>query len=192
MDKTMENGLVFVFTGTSGSGRKTIAHQIADDLGIASVISYTTRTPRPKEIEGKHYHFIARNDFIEADIRGEFFQTVEIDDNFYGIKREHINVMLKHHGRIYVVVNRYAANIFKYEFGDRAIRFFIYANKQIIHERLEERDVPLDIIEHYMSHYIEEVSYRKECEHVFENMELKQTIASVKKEMLSYIPTAAT
>lgn len=190
MDGFSDKGLVFVFTGTSGSGRKSIAHQISQELGISSIVSYTTRTPRPKEIEGKDYRFISRNSFIEADIRGEFFQTVEIDSNFYGIKREDIQMMLKRNSHVFVIVNRYAANKFKYEFGERAVRLFIYANKQTIHERLEARDVPQDIIDHYMNHYIEEVSYRKECEHVFENMDLQQTISSVKKAMLSYMPTA--
>ncbi|MEW9699111.1 guanylate kinase [Paenibacillus sp. SI8] len=183
------DGFIFVFAGTSGSGRKTIAHQIAKELGYTSVVSYTTRTPRPKEIEGRDYKFISRKAFIDADIAGEFFQTVEIDGNFYGIKKADINEALRENGMIYVIVNRYAANRFKYEFGERAIRLFIYASKQTIMERLLARSTPMDVIDHYMNHYIEEVSYRKECEHVFENMELKQTIDRVKAAMLSHIPT---
>ncbi|MBP1989000.1 guanylate kinase [Paenibacillus eucommiae] len=188
MDGSMEAGVVFVFTGTSGSGRKTIAQQISKELGITSIVSYTTRAPRPQETDGSDYHFIARSDFIEADIRGEFFQTAEIDGNFYGLKREDINAALRQHGHVYVVVNRYAANKFKYEFRDRAVRLFIYANKQTIQERLEARKVPGHIISDYMNHYIEEVSYRKDCEHVFENLDLQHTIDQVKQTILAYIP----
>jgi guanylate kinase len=188
MDPTTENGLVFVFTGTNGSGRKSIARQIANDLGFLSIVSYTTRTPRPKEIEGRDYRFIARKAFIDADIRGEFFQMAEIDGNFYGIKREDIQEAHHHNNYVYVIVNRYAANKFKYELGERAIRIFIYASKQTIRERLEARDVPLEIIHNYMNHYMEEVSYRKECELVFENMDLQETIGKVKQAMLSYMP----
>ncbi|NEW06191.1 guanylate kinase [Paenibacillus sp. SYP-B3998] len=183
------DGLVFVFTGTSGSGRKTIAHRIAKELGFSSVVSYTTRTPRPKEINGTDYSFISRNAFIEADRAGEFFQTVEIDGNFYGTKKADINRAMSENGLIYVIVNRYAANRFKYEYGERAVRLFIYASKQTILERLLARSTPMDVIDHYMNHYIEEVSYRKECEHVFENMTVNDTIVKVKAAMLSHMPT---
>lgn len=189
MSSHESNGLVFVFTGTSGSGRKTIAHQIAAELGLSSVVSYTTRTPRPKEINGKDYNFISRKAFIDNDIAGEFFQTAEIDGNFYGIKRAHIDEALRKNGRVYVIVNRYAANRFKYVFDERAIRLFIYVNKQTIKERMLARNNPADVIDHYMNHYIEEVSYRKECEHVFENMDLQETIAKVKATMLAHMPT---
>ncbi|WP_187274140.1 guanylate kinase [Paenibacillus sp. N3.4] len=183
------NGTVFVFTGTSGSGRKTIAHQISKELGLASVVSCTTRTPRPKEVNGKDYTFISRKAFIDADIAGEFFQTVEIDGNFYGIRKADLEEALRQNGQIYVIVNRYAANRFKYVFGERAVRLFIYVNKQTILERMLARNTPTDVIDHYMNHYIEEVSYRKDCEHVFENMDLHETINKVKMTMLAHMPT---
>ncbi|UJF31229.1 guanylate kinase [Paenibacillus hexagrammi] len=191
MSEQRAQGLIFVITGTSGSGRKTIARRIAEELGFSSVVSYTTRTPRPKEIEGTDYKFISRKAFIDADIAGEFFQTVEIDGNFYGIKRADLEQALREHESIYVIVNRYAANRFKYEFGDRAIRIFIYVNKQTIMERLLARQTPADVVDNYLKHYIEEVSYRKQCEHVFENIDLQQTSESVRTTMLSYMPTPA-
>ncbi|OPH60815.1 hypothetical protein BC351_16590 [Paenibacillus ferrarius] len=184
-----DNGLVFVFTGTSGSGRKTIAHRIAQELGFSSVVSYTTRTPRPKEVNGKDYTFITRKAFIDSDIAGEFFQTAEIDGHFYGIKKADIDDALSKNGFIYVIVNRYAANRFKYIYGENAVRLFIYVSKQTIMERLLAHNTPTDVIDHYMNHYIEEVSYRKDCEHVFENMDLNETISKVKATMLAHIPT---
>jgi guanylate kinase len=182
-------GTVFVFVGTSGSGRKTIAHQLGKDLGFQPIISHTTREPRSLETHGREYYFTSRKEFIDADIRGEFIQTVEIDENFYGIKKADVEAALAANPVVYVVVNRSGANKFKYEFGDRAIRLFIYANKQLILERLEARGAVSDeVIKHYMDHYIEEVSYRKECEHVFENLELAATRQQVKHAIQSYIP----
>lgn len=182
-----EQGIVFVFTGTSGSGRKTIAERIGRELGIRPLISYTTREKRPKESDGRQYHFITRQEFIEADIRSEFFQTVEIDNCFYGIKKSDIAIATENHANVYVVVNRYGANRFKYEYADKAVRIFIYVNKQTIRERLQARDVSEEILTHYMDHYSEEVSYRKDCEHVFENMELTETIEHVKKAISPYL-----
>jgi len=189
MNTNYGHGTIFVFTGTSGSGRKTVAKQIAKELGFVPIVSCTTRTPRPREVEGVDYKFLSRRAFIDADIAGEFFQTVEIDGHFYGIRKEDIDKALATHPNVYVIVNRYAANRFKFEYGDRAVRMFIYASKQTIVERLQSRGMPMDVIDHYMNHYIEEVSYRKQCEHVFENMDLQHTIEGVRKAVLSHMPT---
>ncbi|MCR8633754.1 MULTISPECIES: guanylate kinase [Paenibacillus] len=188
MNGNFENGTIFVFVGTSGSGRKTIAHQIGKELGFQFVISHTTRDPRPRETHGKDYYFTSRKEFIEADIRGEFIQTVELDNHFYGIKKADITAALKASPVIYVIVNRSGANKLKYEFGDKAIRLFIYVNKQLIQERLQAKAVSDEIIRHYMDHYIEEVSYRKDCEHVFENLDLDETKARIKHSILAHLP----
>ncbi len=84
--------------------------------------------------------------FIDCDIAGDFFQTAEIDGNFYGIKKADIDEALRKDGLIYVIVNRYAANRFKYTFGERAIRLFIYVNKQTIMERMLARNTPTDVM----------------------------------------------
>ncbi|NOU93669.1 guanylate kinase [Paenibacillus sp. LMG 31456] len=188
MNGNIESGTIIVFVGTSGSGRKTIAHQLGKELGFQYVISHTTRPSRPKETEGKDYYFTSRQAFIEADIRGEFIQTVELDNHFYGINKADVTAALQVSPVIYVIVNRSGANKLKYEFGDKAIRIFIYVNKQLILERLQARAVSEEIIRHYMDHYIEEVSYRKDCEHVFENLDLDETKARIKESILTHLP----
>lgn len=184
----IEQGTIFVFVGTSGSGRKTIAHQLSKELGFQHIISHTTREQRPHESNGQDYYFTSRREFIDADIRGEFIQTAEIDNHFYGVKKSDVEAALAASPAAYVIVNRSGANKFKYEFKDRAIRLFIYANKQLIMERLEARNVSDEVVKHYLDHYIEEVSYRKECEHVFENLELAATRQQVKDAILSHLP----
>ncbi|SFM01750.1 guanylate kinase [Paenibacillus sp. 1_12] len=183
----IERGTLFVFVGTSGSGRKTIAHELSRELGLQHIISHTTREQRAHESQGKEYYFTSRKEFIDADIRGEFIQTAEIDNHFYGVKESDAEAALAAGPVAYVIVNRSGANKFKYEFKDRAIRLFIYANKQLIMERLEARNVSDEVIKTYLDHYIEEVSYRKECEHIFENLELAATRQQVKEAILSHI-----
>jgi len=191
MNGKFESGTIIVFVGTSGSGRKTIARQIGNELGFEPLISYTTREPRPNEKHGSNYYFTSRKQFIEDDIRGDFIQTVELDNHFYGIKKADVEAAWKVNSVLYAVVNRSGANKLKYEFGNRALRIFIYVNKQTILERLQARAVSDEVIRHYMNHYIEEVSYRKECEHVFENIDLEETKARIKDVIASHLLAAA-
>ena len=60
----MNKGLMIVVSGPAGSGKGTVnAHLLAREDFCFSV-SATTRAPRPGEINGKHYHFISKEDFL--------------------------------------------------------------------------------------------------------------------------------
>jgi guanylate kinase len=179
--------MIFIFTGTSGSGRKTVARKVCEQLAINKIVSYTTREPRPKEIVGQDYHFMTREQFIEDALKGDFFQTVEIDQNFYGTKKSDVQAAVDSGHSAYLIVNRSGANRIKFEFKEKAVRLFIYVEKHTVRERLEARGESFDVIEHYMMHYTEEVTYRKDCEHVYENIDLNHTVELVKKTMEQYI-----
>jgi guanylate kinase len=184
--------MIFIFTGTSGAGRKTVARKVCDQLGIQKIISYTTREPRPKEVEGKDYYFISRAQFIEDDLKGEFFQTAEIDHVFYGTKKVNVHAIEASGESAYLIVNRSGANRIKFEFKEKAVRLFIYVEKHTVRERLEARGESYEVIEHYMQHYTEEVTYRKDCEHVYENIDLNHTLEQVKKTIEQYLTPQAT
>jgi len=173
--------MIFIFAGTSGSGRKTIAQKVCKELGICKIVSYTTRPPRPHEEMGVDYNFTSDEQFIADEAAGQFFQTTEIDKALYGIKLNDLNAAVEKGHHAYVIVNRTGASKLKHEFKDKAVQLFIYVDKNTIKERLEAHGEDYERIEHYLNHYSEEVTYRKECEHIFENLNLIQTIASVKK-----------
>jgi guanylate kinase len=48
----------------------------------------TTRQRRPSEIEGRHYHFIDRDQFLDMRDRGDLLEWAEVHGNFYGTPRK--------------------------------------------------------------------------------------------------------
>jgi guanylate kinase len=80
-----EKGLCIVVSAPSGSGKSTICRRLlaaCPDMEFS--VSFTSRTPRPNEINGKDYHFISREDFQRRIDRGEFVEWVENYGEFYG------------------------------------------------------------------------------------------------------------
>ncbi len=62
-------GLCLVLVAPSGAGKSSLARALLDsETGITLSVSVTTRAPRPGEIDGTHYHFIAP-DCFEAMVR---------------------------------------------------------------------------------------------------------------------------
>ena len=47
-------------------------------------MSHTTRAPRPGEVDGVHYHFVAKKDMEAAISRYEFIEHALVHTNFYG------------------------------------------------------------------------------------------------------------
>lgn len=170
---------IFIFTGTSGAGRKTIARSAAQSLGLIHVPSYTTRIRRAKEINDSHYIYINEEQFIESAARKEFVQTAHIHQHWYGTKRKDLYDCLDRGKDVYLVLNRQGTEDIISEFGGQVIRIFIYVSKQTLTERLESKGFNVELIDQYVQDYADEVTYRKSCEHVFENLKLQQTIDHV-------------
>ncbi len=152
-------------------------------LGMKQVLSYTTRPPRSSEVDGQDYHFVSREQFAAAEANNEFIEVVEIDGNRYGIKEKDVAQMLQKHGAIYLILNRYGAEMLKKIYGDRVIRIFIYADRDTVMRREQERGDSPELINRYMSHYDEEMAYKDSCEHAFENLDLAHTVFDLTKTL---------
>ncbi|MDQ1911507.1 guanylate kinase [Paenibacillus sp. GD4] len=183
MYELKDTDTIFIFTGPNGAGRRTVAQMSGDTLGVKQVLSYTTRTPRSSEVDGQDYFFITRDQFAEAEAAKQFIEVLEIDGNLYGIKEQDVASMLQKHGAIYLILNRYGADVLKQVYGDHAVRIFIYADRQTVLRREQERGDSPELIDRYMSHYDEEIAYKDACEHVFENVDLAHTVFDLTKTL---------
>ncbi|MEK7271129.1 MAG: guanylate kinase, partial [Planctomycetota bacterium] len=60
----MPSPFLLVVTGPSGSGKSTlIARLLADCPWLRKVVTATTRAMRPREIDGREYHFLSPERF---------------------------------------------------------------------------------------------------------------------------------
>ena len=84
----MATGTLFVVSAPSGAGKTTLVGLLLErDRQIRHSVSYTTRPPRPGEVNGREYHFIDIATFVAMRERGEFLEWAEVHGNFYGTSR---------------------------------------------------------------------------------------------------------
>lgn len=81
-----KKGILIILSGPSGVGKGTIRKQIMKnkDLDLCFSISMTTRSKREKEIDGKDYYFVTREEFLKRLADGCFLEHCEFVGNFYG------------------------------------------------------------------------------------------------------------
>ncbi len=85
------SGNLFIVSAPSGAGKTTLVGALlASNKKISLSISYTTRAPRPGETDGREYHFVSRDKFLQMAQQGDFLESAEVYGNLYGTSQSWI------------------------------------------------------------------------------------------------------
>lgn len=88
-------GLMLVICAPSGTGKSTLTGRLREEFPrLAFSVSCTTRAPREGEVDGVHYHFLTREEFVERRDAGFFAEWADVYGNFYGTPRQALVDML--------------------------------------------------------------------------------------------------
>src|SRR5688500_18454815 len=89
-------GNLFIVAAPSGSGKTSLVKALLErEPAIHLSISYTSRAPRPGEVDGVHYHFVSRDKFEEMAANGEFFEYAVVHGDLKGTARCAVEPFLK-------------------------------------------------------------------------------------------------
>ena len=89
-------GRFFVLSAPSGSGKTTVKDRLlARRPDMVYSVSFTTRPPRPGEIDGRDYNFMTRDQFQHMIKAGDLLEWAEIFGHFYGTGRRWVLNRLK-------------------------------------------------------------------------------------------------
>jgi guanylate kinase len=84
-----------VISGPSGAGKTTVVQALRKTRKFFYSVSCTTRAPRNGEIDGIHYHFLLRTDFLAKLEAGDFLEHAQVHGDSYGTLREPVLSNLK-------------------------------------------------------------------------------------------------
>lgn len=88
MNDSVKNGIVFVISGPSGSGKGTVVEALRKIYPGAGVsVSATSRKPRDGEKEGVSYYYKTREQFEALIEHGEMLEYTQYNGNYYGTLR---------------------------------------------------------------------------------------------------------
>ena len=79
------SGILFIVSAPSGAGKSSLNAKLLEaDKDVQMSVSYTTRAPRPGEVDGRDYHFVGKAEFMRMLEHGEFLESAEVHGNHYG------------------------------------------------------------------------------------------------------------
>ena len=81
-------GLLIILSSPSGAGKSTLSRRLLDwDPSLSFSVSATTRTARPGEVDGEHYHFLSEDQFKRQVADDGMLEHAHVFGNFYGSPR---------------------------------------------------------------------------------------------------------
>src|SRR5262245_6926010 len=88
-------GLLFVVSGPSGVGKDTVLAQLREQPGApVRCVTITTRAPRPGEVQGTSYHFVAVPEFEALQREGALLESACVHGQCYGTPRRWVEEQL--------------------------------------------------------------------------------------------------
>lgn len=129
-----------ILVGPGGSG-KDYMRKLLESRGFRYAVSYTTRPPRPGEVNGQDYFFITQEDCERMKRHDEFYEAIEFNGWTYGTSREQFD-----EDDVFIMTPSGVAHINE---DDRKNSFIIYfdIDEEVRRERLANRQMPGDTLE---------------------------------------------
>lgn len=155
------NGIVFVISAPSGTGKTTLTYAALAKLRatypIERVVTYTSRLPRPGEVQGVDYHFISVKEFEDKIKAGFFFESSTWYGTYYGLPACFIDKAQKGISCV-IVLDRYGARSIKAKYPAAVLIWLEPESLEVLRGRLKGRgDTAPDEIERRLEKAVVEI-----------------------------------
>ena len=134
------SGKCIVLSGPSGVGKDTVLHELfTRDPGLRYSISYTTRPPRPGEVDGVSYTFVDDESFRRLEEEGEFIETALVHGNRYGTSRRRVEAMLARGEHVILKIDVQGAATVRDRLPEAIFIFLMPPSLEVLRRRLRDR-----------------------------------------------------
>ena len=178
----MTTGTLFIVAAPSGAGKTTLVGRLlGDDPRVMHSISYTTRSPRPGEQDGREYNFIDVQHFLGMRERGEFAEWAEVHDNFYGTSRLWIEQRLQEGCDMLLEIDWQGAQQMRRQFPEAVSIFILPPSIAELERRLRARGSDSeDVIARRVAGALGEMRHVAEFDFVIINNDLDVALGQLK------------
>ena len=180
-------GNLFIISAPSGTGKTSLVHALLDiNPQIDLSVSYTTRGPRPGEQDGKDYHFVSRETFLEMAKRGEFLESAEVYGNLYGTSQTWISREIAKGRDLLLEIDWQGAAQVRRIFPESISIFILPPSIAALEQRLRGRGKDNDaVIAKRMAAVREDVAHIAEFNYVIINDNLDDALRELNAVVLS-------
>jgi guanylate kinase len=140
MSPRAQEPLVYIISAPSGSGKSTLVNELLKSVSdLEFSISYTTRSPRGSESNGRQYYFVSRPEFEKMIRDDQFLEHAEVFGNYYGTARRFLYEAEQNGRDLLLDIDVQGAAQIQQRLPNATSIFILPPNRRTLEERLRKR-----------------------------------------------------
>jgi guanylate kinase len=175
------SGDLFVVVAPSGAGKTSLVNALLErKKNIHLSVSHTTRAPRPGEVDGRDYHFVAQAQFERMVAAGDFLEHANVYGNYYGTSRRWIEGELDGDHDVLLEIDWQGARQVRRLFPNMVGIFILPPSIDELRRRLESRGKDsAEVIARRLASAREDISHVLEFEYIIVNESFDDALADL-------------
>jgi guanylate kinase len=176
-------GNLFILSAPSGAGKSSLINALLTKTNDASTrpmqvsVSHTTRSPRPGENNGEHYHFVSVDSFKKQIEQGSLYEHAQVFGNYYGTSETAIDEQLSQGIDVFLDIDWQGAQQVRMKNPSVTTIFISPPSQAALESRLRKRGQDSDeVIAGRMAQAQAECSHYNEFDYLIINDDFEQAL----------------
>jgi guanylate kinase len=180
-------GQLFVIAAPSGAGKTSLVKALLErrpELRLS--VSHTTRKPRPHEQDGREYHFVSTDRFRELEQGGDFLESAQVFDNYYGTSASPVKEQLRQGNSVILEIDWQGARQVRLSAPDCVTIFILPPSRRALEQRLKGRKTDSDeVIARRLRDAVDDMSHWNEFDYVVVNDAFARAVSDLERILTS-------
>ncbi|MGC6403676.1 MAG: guanylate kinase [Candidatus Comchoanobacterales bacterium] len=178
--------MIIIVSAPSGAGKTSLVKAFLKLCPEVTVnVSHTTRNPRPGEVNGKDYHFVSHEAFLEKQKNNDFIESEQVFECWYGSDAATVSALSQQQDVI-LEIDWQGARVVRNRLDHVWSVFILPPNIEALEQRLMQRGDDAAIIKRRMQQAEDDMRYQSEYDFVLVNdhfdTALEQLVIAYRKQ----------
>ena len=179
---TDRRGMMIVLSSPSGAGKTSLSRKLLEkNKNLFLSISFTTRPPRPLEVNESDYFFVSDEKFIDMLNKDEFLEHAKVFDFYYGTPKKPVMNALKNGKDILFDIDWQGTQQLMNSVQDDLVKIFVLPpSAKELEKRLLKRNQDTDeTVKNRMSKASDEISHYAEYDYIIINEDFDESLKKI-------------
>ena len=175
------SGMLYIVAAPSGGGKTSLVSALLkSDSKIRLSVSYTTRPPRPGEVDGVNYHFVDEARFHQMVGEGAFLEHAEVFGCYYGTAQSSVTALLGQEIDVILEIDWQGAQQVRKLMPECRSIFIVPPSREELERRLRNRGQDSEeVIARRTREAVEEMSHYGEFDYLLVNDDFNVALADL-------------
>ena len=177
----MNTGTLYIISAPSGAGKTSMIAKLLESLSDTEMaVSHTTREAREGEVNGKHYHFVTADEFLNDVHESKFLEHANVFGNHYGTSKAAVDLILDKGSDVILEIDWQGAQQVRQLMPEAKSVFILPPSKEELERRLRGRGTDSDeVIAKRLGQSCDDIKHYNEFDYIVINDEFEPAVAQL-------------